>query len=488
MLIALSAAQAQPKEFWTVDEAKFGNAEKALIQSVQGIANRRGPFVWQKVGGMTDKMISAMTASGWKEKSTNDVWKVAAAFRLQLKGAVLCRVRDESLNRAATLAGLENLIVVDESLAAKAKAEGFEVVEDARSSTRVVPGSTPTMAKNLAIEEIVGIPNCLRDYAIKRRALCFSATGADERRRILSTLSPGFWALGWGPDEYQWIADISTNGGIGCAADFCANLSAMESLGGVIHPPRAPEMEPDPKKGQRVVAFVLTDGDNIQWLCGGMPLHEHFYGSPLRGTFKMTWEVSPLLARLAPRVLDYMFTSATPMDGFVAAGAPGYSYANMAPNRQIAANQTGPLLKASGLRVVGVIDGQGGALTDAQEILDLPEVDGVVYKDYSPYHGKHGAIYWRNGKPCVGYRFSMWEGMAGAAPEEVAAAIERMPAEPTSNPESYALVTVHAWSFASSGGSIEAVRRCIAKLPPGTRVVTAPELVAWLRKYCAPRQ
>ena len=261
----------------------------------------------------------------------------------------------------------------------------------------------------------------------------------------------------------------------------------MESLGGVIHPPRAPESEPEPKKGERVVAFVLTDGDNVQWLTGGMPLDAHYYGSPLRGTFKMTWEVSPLLARIAPRVLDYMFASATPKDGFVAAGAPGYSYMNMAPSRAIAAHQTGPLLKACGLRVVGVINGQGGELGQAKEILDLPEVDGVVYKDYAPYHGKHGAVWWSGGKPCVGYRFSMWEGMGGASPDEVAASLAKLPADPTTNPGSYALVTVHAWSFASIGGPLEAVKRTIAQLPPGTRVVTAPELVRWLRKYCAPK-
>lgn len=488
LLTAMVLVPPPARQFWTVDVEHLGNAERALLQSVQGIANRKGPFVWQRVGGIADKLIDGMKASGWQETRTGDVWQVAAAYRSLFKGAALCSVADESLNRAATLAGLDGLIVVDETLESKAKSEGYTTQEDARTTNRIVPGTTPTMAETLAIEQPPSKAGFLRDYAIKHRALCFSATDSAERQRILSSLSPGAWVLGWGPDEYQWISDISKTGGIGVAADWCANLSAMESLGGIVHPPHAPEAEPEPKKGERVVAFVLTDGDNVQWLTGGMALHASYFGSPLRGTFKMTWEVSPLLARFAPKVLDYLFTNATPKDGFVAAGAPGYSYMNMAPSRSVAAHQTGPLLKSAGLHVVGVIDGQGGEMSETKEILDQPEVDGVVYKDYAPYHGKHGAVWWEAGKPCVGYRYSLWESMAGASPDEVAAAIAKLPADPTTTSESYALVTVHAWSFGSIGGPLEAVKRTIAKLPPGTRVVTAPELVGWLRKYCAPRE
>jgi hypothetical protein len=486
-LSALLVVPGGPRDFWTVDVEGMPNAERALLQSVQGIANRQGPLVWQRVGGMAEKMTDEMKAEGWTEQRTKDVWQVVAAFRPQLKGAVLCDVRDESLNRAATDSGLKDLLVVDASLEAKAKAEGFSVVEDARTEARVLPGADPELSKLIAVEQPPDKAGFLRDYAIKHRALCFLASDSRERRHVLGRLSPGAWVLGWGSDEYRWVSDISWVGGIGCAADWCANLSAMESLGGAIRSPRAPEQEPDPKPGERVVAFVLTDGDNVQWLTGGMPLHEHFYGSPLRGTFKMTWEVSPMLARFAPRVLDYMYGAAGPKDGFVAAGAPGYSYMDLAPDRKVAAKQTGPLLRASGLHVVGVINSQEGELAEAEEILDLPEVEGVVYKDYAPYHGKHGAVWWHKGKPCVGYRFSLWDQMAGASPDEVAAAIAKLPADPTHDTSSYALVTVHAWSYGSIDGPLEAVRQTITKLPPGTRVVTAPELVGWMKRFCAPR-
>jgi acyl-CoA-binding protein len=138
--------------------------------------------------------------------------------------------------------------------------------------------------------------------------------------------------------------------------------------------------------------------------------------------------------------------------------------------------------------VVGVINVNQGSLTDVNELLDEPEVDAVLYKDYSPYHGRHGAISWHNGKPCLSYKFSLWENMKGASPQELADQIAKLPADPTSDAGSYALITVHAWSFGNIGGPLTAIKQTIDLLPPGTRVVTAPELVGWLKRYIGPKQ
>jgi len=57
-----------------------------------------------------------------------------------------------------------------------------------------------------------------------------------------------------------------------------------------------------------------------------------------------------------------------------------------------------------------------------------------------------------------------------------------MPTQPKQSSDSYALVNVHAWSYGSIGGPIEAVRRVIEKLPPNTRVVTANQLIEILQR------
>ena len=67
-------------------------------------------------------------------------------------------------------------------------------------------------------------------------------------------------------------------------------------------------------------------------------------------------------------------------------------------------------------------------------------------------------------------------------PEDVAREVAKMPAAPRTDEASYALVSVHAWSFGRDGGPrLEAVHRTIGLLPPRTSVVTADQLIALLR-------
>jgi hypothetical protein len=89
-------------------------------------------------------------------------------------------------------------------------------------------------------------------------------------------------------------------------------------------------------------------------------------------------------------------------------------------------------------------------------------------------------VHWHHGKPCVSYRYLLWEGMAGQDPAGVAAAIAAQPSAPGTDPDSYALINVHAWSWRALGGPMEAVKQTIDLLPPKTRVVTARELIGMM--------
>ena len=83
----------------------------------------------------------------------------------------------------------------------------------------------------------------------------------------------------------------------------------------------------------------------------------------------------------------------------------------------------------------------------------------------------------------MSYRFLLWEPKPENSPEGVAAAVAKLPSEPLTNLESYALVNVHAWSFGKSGGPMEAVKRTIDLLPTGTRVFTAEQFVTLVREH-----
>jgi hypothetical protein len=227
---------------------------------------------------------------------------------------------------------------------------------------------------------------------------------------------------------------------------------------------------------------VLSDGDNLQWETGGMPLDPKWYATALRGQFNMNWEVSPLLARVAPRVLRYFYDNATANDGFVAAGTPSYRYMHLEPDAPglVDAQQVASYLRTGRLHIVSVINDNQGSLEEAIPLLELPEVDGVIYKKYSPYEGLHGQMLWHKGKPAVSYKFVLWENHAGGSIDQVASAIAVMPASPQTDPGSYALVNVHAWSWYGIGGPIEAVKETIDRLPPNTRVVLIDDFFSLL--------
>jgi hypothetical protein len=467
------------------------SSERVLAQTLQGLANRRTARVWLEGGGLGTVLLQQLREEGTAVREVADVWDLVRRFPGEVKGAIVYRLNTPSLNVATSLCGPMNAVAVEESLLERAKAEGLAVVYDARGQDErlVYERHAALFARGLVVEQRPERSDFLRDYAVGRNAFTFDAGDRDTRTRWVKAFGPGALVFGWGRNvEHPWVVDVSRGGGAAVPADFCVNLSALERLPAEgLRPPARPA-PPPAREGERIVAFVLTDGDNIQWLTNGMALDKKFFGSPHRGKFAMTWELSPLLAAVAPRVLKYYYDRATPRDGFVAAGAPGYSYLHFVPDRRTAARQTAEYLRRSGLDVAAIINDNGGSMDDVREVIAEEDVAAMLYKDFAPYHRRRGAVQWFGGKPCAAFRFVLWQGLKGGSIREVAEAVARMPASPRTDPGSYALVSVHAWSFRDIGGPLEAVKRTIDALPPGTRVVTAGDLLTLMRKHLHPQE
>src|SRR5262249_36935817 len=258
------------------------------------------------------------------------------------------------------------------------------VIYDARDQTedQIFDQYSDLFSPGIAVEQADTKPAYLRDFAVQNSAFTFYGFDSTFRRRVAAALGPGATIFGWGPSEHTWIADFSSSSGQGVAADWCVNLSALSKLPVEI-PGRSHPAPPPPEDGERIIAFTLSDGDNIQWLTGGMPLDPKYFATPHRGEFSMNWEVSPLLAGVAPRVLKYFFDNATDSDDFVAAGSPGYRYIHFEPDEPKGttdAAQTAPYLDSAHLSIVSVINDNAGSLDDVIPLLEVPEVDGVIYK------------------------------------------------------------------------------------------------------------
>jgi hypothetical protein len=339
-------------------------------------------------------------------------------------------------------------------------------------------------AHGILVEQTERKNTHLRDFAVIRNAFTYYDVTPESYAQFAAALGPNPLVFGWGGDEHTWVHRISESGGTGVAADWSRNLSVLAQL--PVDLPERPRRYPKPaKEGERIVAFVMSDGDNIQWIGGSFATDTGFWASRHRGKFNMTWEMAPILSEVAPRTLAYFYRTASDtqrgVDDFVVGpSGVGYSFHNYLPDRRAFAETTARYMQMSALSIVTLLNSSGG-MDQSTELLAQPQVLGVLYKDYAPYNAKGGRIFWHNGKPCVSYRYILWDPKYVNSPEGVAESIAKLPASPQDNPDSYALINVHAWSFKDIGGPMEAVNRTIELLPPRTRVVTAEEFVILLR-------
>jgi len=467
-------------------------AEQVLLAGIQGLLNRTNAAVWLPSGGMNARILKDLQDEGLAAETVSGPWPLVERFRDRFEGMVLGSVGDESINRATSVAAVTRALIVDGSLAVRPEFAGLPVVADARvlSDVELWERFGPRFLRGHAVHQAPRKTLHLRDLAVSMGMATFYDVTPEERTRRVRGLGPGTRVFGWGEDELRFVREVSRGGGAVLPADWSLNLSALRHLPATPPPPGKPDRgssgagKPAPlKSGERVVAFVVTDGDNLQWIGGGFVDNPGFWASPHRGSVAVTWEMAPSLTEFAPRVLGHLRRTATPLDDFVCGPSGfGYQFPRHVPDRRDAARRTGLAADAAGMPWVTVLD-DGGGPDRVEEWLERTEIAGVLHKDYAPYNGHRGAVAWHAGKPAVAYRFLLWEAKRGDGtlrpdwlPEGVAAGVEGLPVDNTSKAsDRFALVNVHAWSFRDSGGPLGAIVRTIPLLPKGTRVVTASE-------------
>ena len=475
---------------WVVDPAALSAPEQTLAATLQGLVASGRAVIWMADPGMDALLLAGLEAEGVEMRETDSVWQLIAEFRDQLQGAVLYDLGTDSINVATSLCGPMQAVAVDTSLLAEAEDAGLPVLADVRGYDEVqafdeygdlfTSGSGP----GILIEQGESKNAHLRDFAVARRAFTLYGVGREDHARIAAALGPDLTVYGWGGDEHVWVHQVSSEGGAAVAADWSRNLSVMQRVPATL--PERPHVQVEPaRRGERIVAFVMSDGDNIQWMGGQFATSEGFWANPHRGEFDMTWEMAPLLSDVAPRALATFYQTVSHgrgVDDFVTGpSGVGYAFHNYLPDRMAFAERTASAMAASDLTIATMLN-SSGRMEQSTELLEQPQVMGVIYKDYSPYNAKGGRIFWYEGKPCVSYRYLLWESKRANSPQGVAEAIAQLPADPQNDPDSYALINVHAWSFKEMGGPMEAVKQTVDLLPRKTRVVTAEEFFILLRE------
>ena len=251
-------------------------------------------------------------------------------------------------------------------------------------------------------------------------------------------------------------------------ADFAQNLSTLTNFEVEVLEQKSGEEEREgAAENVHTVAFLMSDGDNVQWLLDDFATSENWFASPQRGRVDLGWTISPALSELAPTVMKHLYEEAADepsgSDYFVAApSGVGYMYPNLFPALDTAAAQLNRYMEKADLSIVNVI-GRNPDGSYLRPYLEQPDVDAIFYLDYASYANPAGRLRWINEKPVVGARYDFREETNSV--EELAAKLNEAATTPGTE-AGYSLVTVHVWSR-----SVEDVVRVAERLDADVEVV-----------------
>jgi len=469
-------------DLYVAEHGSYSQPEQMMLCTLAGLACNDEKVIWIGYPGQISEWYVAQYKSlGVDIHSAGSIWDLLATFRPIVKGYVLYDINNGTDNCATSLCGPMRAIAVDVSLAAKMQDFNLPMLADVRDMNEsAVFQKYNSLFSDTAMAELATGLTYLRDFITANNMFVFWNPGHTARKTYLKKLKPNSIVYGYGPEEHKWVEDLSKSQTAGVPSDFSLNLPVMSRLKAAI--PDRPKKYPQPaKEGERIICFVMSDGDNLCWVQGGFASDTIYWSNPLRGSFCMTWEMAPIVADIAPAMLSYFYSNASSKDDFVVGSSGlGYCFPNYLPDKKSFAKLSADYAVKCKLTIVSILD-SGGDLSNAKEYLECPNVLGVLYKDYSPYNKFGSQIYWHNGKPCASYKYLLWDNCDENRPEGISKSVAQMPVSPAQDPNSYALVNVHAWSFREVGGPMAMVKKTIDLLPPNTRVVTAEEYFRLLK-------
>ncbi|MBE9661403.1 hypothetical protein IRJ16_05865 [Mucilaginibacter myungsuensis] len=300
------------------------NKTKPRIFSYEGNASGEGPYTWLKSLDLQ-----------WAEPA--DKWDLITKYRSEISGLIVYDTAQiHTVNLATVMAKSKNALIASPSLLAKLTAAPYNlpVLADLQrkfsSKLEVYQEMYDTYWPKLDHRLLMGLnPNthkaALREYAVALGAATVwldpKVAGESEMLdKFLSAMSPGASFMGWWPEEAPGIERASKYGIATIASDWCFNLTVHSGMSRKIN---IKPMPPKPALQNKIyVAFILSDGDNLQFL---EHLMRKLWDNPDRGAVPMGWTVSPAMLDAMPGALNFYYRTATDNDNLIS-GPSGYGY------------------------------------------------------------------------------------------------------------------------------------------------------------------
>jgi hypothetical protein len=309
------------------------DAEMFLFSSLKGLINRTQPRIFSYEGDNAAEGAFTWLNSVNVGYTETTPWTVLGKYKSEISGLIVYDPDQiHTVNLAARLAKDYNALVASPELLPRLA--GFPVLLDLRgqftSKLEVYQYVFDNYWQNTDKRLLIGLSpdfhkGSLREYAI---ALGAAVVWLDPEVSAESTLLNKFLAsmpaganyMGWWPEEQPGVERVSHYGFTTIASDYSTNLAFHSGL------PRRIEPRPMPAKpalqNKIYVAFILSDGDNLQYV---EHLMRKLWNNSDRGKVPIGWTVSPAMVDAMPGALNYYHQSATDNDNLIS-GPSGYGY------------------------------------------------------------------------------------------------------------------------------------------------------------------
>jgi len=375
-----------------------------------------------------------------------------------------------SSNTATVLASILKGVMVERKLETRAQQLGLKKLADAATMTNeeCFEKYKDQLNNNmvLAVDPKVGEN---RDIAIAQRAMTIYGLGPFEEK-VMEWVAPLAPVLGWnggGESEHTGLATRWAH--FNTASNWAMNLPLLSAESWDMKIDKASSVDPrkiDYGDKRSCHSFIMTDGDNLQWMCRNFIFNPNFWANPYATSIPMSWTANPCNLSMAnPYAWNTLVKGQKTMALSEYGG--GYEYPDIfakdRPDREQLlrefARRINEHLKQTGVKVFGFITAENRWSDDAKFAYKIfaEEMDGIIGMfavQYNPYQDSKGDIFWvRNRQgveiPVIAPKFNVWASGKTkgtmANPQIIAGLINRDAAEG----QNFNFSIVHAWSWYS---------------------------------------
>lgn len=383
---------AYTKVDWVGVQQNNSSPEMYLFASLKGIVNRTQPRIFSYEGdAFAEGQYTWLQSLGLNWSEPADKWDLITKYRSEISGLIVYDpAQVHTVNLATMLAKDRKALIASPSLLSRLTSAPYNlpVLLDLRgqftSKLQVYQTMYNSYWPNVDHRILIGLnpevhKAALREYATALGAAVIwldpTVSGESELlNSFLSAMPAGSNFMGWWPEEGAGVGRASTYGIATIASDWGTNLTMHSGM------PRTVNIKPTPPKpalqNKIYVAFILSDGDNLQYV---EHLMRKLWNNPDRGSVPMGWTLSPAMLDAMPGALNYYWQTSTANDNLISGPSGyGYTYPNSWPNQSLL-NQfvakTDEYNQRAGFRVITVWNTITGGINQSV---------GQTYASYAP--------------------------------------------------------------------------------------------------------